>query len=187
MGDKMKKSRQLTGLRIVDLKYGKIIGKIDGVVFYPRHKKILGFRVNCGKWVKKHKALPVREIVSIGTDSITVRSDNALAEYGINPEFLEAEKEKNRIFGLAVMANTGEELGYIEDIIIDENKCTIEGYVLTDGIIDDILNGKSIIPYAQEMIFGEEVIIIVSDYKNVVMRNEFKLKKVLKNGGRFRH
>jgi len=183
----MKKSKQLVGVGIVDSQNGKIIGKIDNVVFFPGCKKILGFTVYCGKWVKKKKALLIDDVTSIGNDMIMARSGMSLVEYEKGDDFYKAIEEKCKILGLQVITNKGEELGYIEDVIINEKNYCIEGYVLTDGIVEDILKGKSIIPFKEEMIFGEDTVIVNSDYKNVVLKNDISLKKAFKKGRRLKY
>lgn len=181
--DIMKKSKQLTGLGIVELDNGIIIGKIDTVIFYPGVKNLLGFSVSCGKWIKRKKVLNIKNVVNIGKHAVMVKNENVLTEISSCPDINEAMKEKTRVFGLIVMTDTGEELGYIEDIIIDESNYTIEGYVLSDGIFEDIFNGKSIVPFAEEMIFGKDTVIINNDYKNIIMKNDIYLKKVFKKAG----
>jgi len=183
----MIKSKQLVGTGIVDQKSGKIIGKVASIIFYPGRKKILGFTVESGKWLKKQKILPVKYISCIGSDKIMTISGDVLIDYEKYPEFTEAMDEKDRILGLSVITCKGEELGYIEDIIIEEKNCTIEGYVLTDGIVEDIIKGKTIVPFAQEMIFGEDAVIISDSYKNIILRNDISLKKVFSNSRRLKN
>lgn len=183
----MIKSKQIAGLGIVELEHGKIIGKVNSTIFSPGVKKIHGFCVDCGKWVKKQKILIPGDILSIGRDSVMVKYDDALRDYSDYPDFSEVMNERNRVFGLIVMTNSGEELGYIEDIILDEKWYTIEGYVLTDGIVEDVLRGKSIIPFEEEMIFGEDTVIINNNCRNVILKNDIYLKRVFKKGRRLRY
>lgn len=183
----MIKSKELIGTGIVELKSGSLIGKVANTIFYPGHKEILGFTVESGRWVKKQKVLPVKDISNIGSDKIMISSSDILIDYDEYPGLNQAVREKERVFGLPVLTCKGEGLGYIEDIIIEEKNCTIEGYVLTDGIVEDILRGKTIVPFAEEIIFGDDTVIINENYKNIILKNDISLKKVFSKGRRLKH
>jgi uncharacterized protein YrrD len=174
---KMKKAKQLLGTEIVELESGKTIGKICNVIFLPNRKKLLGFGVNCGKWVKREKVLQLKDIENIGKDLVIIKNKRILSDFDRYPEFLQAINEKNRILDLKVITRSGEELGYIEDIILNEKDGSIEGYILTDGIIEDIMKGKSIIPFEDEIIFGEDTVIV--NNQNAILKNDISIKKAL--------
>ena len=178
----MKKSRQLIGTGIVDCESGMIIGNIKNTVFFPCSKKILGFCVDCGRWVKHEKIIQVKYIKNIGNDMVMVKHDNILEDIKNYPEFINAIDKKNRIFGLKVITSRGQELGYIEDIIINQNNFYIEGYVLTDGIIEDITKGKSVLSFSEKIIFGEDTIILDEENSDIILKNDMSLKKVFRRG-----
>jgi uncharacterized protein YrrD len=105
---------------------------------------------------------------------------NEIESIDKHKDLFEALEEKKKILSHEVISNTGEGIGYIDDIIIDEKTCNIRGYVLTDGIIEDIIKGKTVIPFNDEIIFGEDTIILGSDYKSIMLKNDIILKKVFK-------
>jgi len=182
-GEIMKKSKQLTGTEVINPESGEIIGRVKDTLFLPGDKKIRGLLVSCGRWIKSLKILTVEDIKVIGNDAILIKSSGKLIECEKLQGFKEAVNEKKRVMGLKLITNDGEELGFIEDIIVDEKDCTIEGYVLTDGIIEDVIKGKLIIPSTDEIIFGKDAVFISSDCRNIVLKNDISLKKILKKTG----
>jgi Uncharacterized protein conserved in bacteria len=174
----MKKSRQLIGIRIMDKKTGKLLGKIKNCIFYPDSVKIKGFVVDCGRWVKNEKVLLISNIYKIGKDMVIADCSKGLTNIDSIPDIKKFMNEKERISGLPVITSDGDEIGYIEDIIIDEHNFTIEGYVITDGIVEDITKGKAVIPSSQSMVFGEDAVLISSGEK-LTLRNDISIKKYL--------
>jgi uncharacterized protein YrrD len=176
----MKKSRQLIGMNVVDAISGKICGRVKDVAYVLNKREILGFIIDCGRWMKAEKILLRKSILHIGSEKVMARDMNEIECIDKHKDLLEVLEEKKRIQSLEVISNTGKGIGYIEDIIIDEKTCNIRGYVLTDGIIEDIIKGKTIIPFNDEIIFGEDTIILGSDYKSITLKNDIILKKVFK-------
>lgn len=181
MGDKVKKSRQFIGTSIMDKKNGKLLGTIKDVVFMPEERAIIGFCVSCGKWFKNGKVLIPKRIHNIGENVITVDDENALLELEKVPGYSKAMKEKKRITGMKVITNGGDELGFLQDIIIDEENCAVGGYILTDGFFDDILYGKLVLPYSDSIIFGQDAIVVDSSSMNMVLKNDISFKKLFQN------
>lgn len=179
----MRKSKQLTGIEIVDRKSGRLLGTIKEVIFMPGDKKILGFIVNCGKWIKGSKVLLPGDIAHIGKDVILVKHNDVLEGLDKLPHYNEAMHERERVFSLRVITDKGQELGYFDDIIVDEEDCSIGGYVLTDGIIEDILRGKLVLPFYDSIIFGEHAVIVDSSCMNIMLINDISFKKAFKKAG----
>ncbi|KPU44957.1 PRC-barrel domain protein [Oxobacter pfennigii] len=179
----MKKSKQLTGLNVIVKKGGKIIGKISKTLYNPGEEKIQGFSISCGKWVSNEKILLINDIVNIGKDTVIINEETNLK----NPQKSNKDEDEalKKLMGLPVITSEGEELGFVEDIILDEKNFSVEGYVLTDGIVEDILRGKRILPFNEEIFFGKDVIIISSRYKNIILKNDISLKRYFERDGRF--
>jgi uncharacterized protein YrrD len=179
----MKRSRQLIGIEVVDRKTGKVMGTIKDVVFMPGERKILGFVVRCGKWVKGSKVLFPDDIEHIGKDVILTKNKNVLQGFDKFTRFHEAIHERDRIFGLKVITDKGQELGYIDDILVNEEDCSIGGYILTDGFIEDILKGRLILPFNDNITFGEHLVIIENSCLNIMLINDISIKKIFKKEG----
>lgn len=173
----IKKSKQLNGMSIVETDSGKIIGKTKDTIFLPGRKKILGFTVCSGKWVKGIKILQPDNIENIGVDMITIKNGDILSTADKTHGYEEALKETKRVAGIKVITNSGEEMGFFQDIIVNTDDCSIEGYVLTDGPIEDILRGKIVLPFSDNIIFGRDAIIVESSSTNLILKNDISLKK----------
>lgn len=179
----MIKSKKLTGMKVVDMKTGKVLGRIKDALFLPGDKKIKWFTVECPGWFRNKKALPVENIKHIGSNVVIYGTDG-LQEIIKDSAIFKASDKKELIFGRKVISSDGEDLGYIDDIIFDERDFSIEGYVLTDGIIEDIINGKSVILNDRSITFGEDMVILNGRCNDVMLKNHISIKKFLKRQGK---
>lgn len=174
----MIRSKKLIGAEIIESDSGKRLGSIKGVLFSPPEKKIKGFIMSCRLWYRGDSLVDIEHIKSI-SECIMVSDSNDFLIISKAADLKSAALFMNRIFGIKVVTESGERLGYIDDIIIDEKEFKIEGYVLTDGIVEDLLNGKSIISYDEDIVFGEDVAVVKNSKSFSVMKNDAWIKKVL--------
>lgn len=176
----MLKSKELKGIDIVNIENGKLIGKVKNTIYSLKQELIMGFSIYSGKWIKKEKFISINHIAIIGNSVILADDSAHLQCANKNKEVVSAIKEIDRVFNMDVITDKGEEIGHIEDVIINEYKFKIEGYIISDGFIEDIIKGKLIIPFSEKIIFGEDAVIIDSDYKNIILKNDISLKKIFK-------
>lgn len=176
----MKKSRQLNGMIIIDKKTGAFIGRVRDTIFSPGSRGILGFSISCSKWHNDRKAVKIDNIDKIGTDMIISDKMDCIVEIGDCPDLKNALSEMERVLGLRVVSDSGDELGFLNDILIDEKDMIIDGYSITDGIVEDIINGRTVIPYSDGMVFGRDAV-IVHDDGGITLKNDIYLKKILKD------
>ena len=176
----MLKSKELRGINVVNIENGRLIGKVKNTIYSFRQELIMGFSIYSGRWVKKDIFIPINDIEIIGRDVILANKPEKLQCINKNQEVVNAIKEIDRVFSMNVITNKGEEIGHIEDVIISEEKFKIGGYIISDGFVEDIIKGKLIIPFSEKIIFGENDVIIDSNYKNIVLKNDISLKKIFK-------
>lgn len=62
--------------------------------------------------------------------------------------------------GYQLVRGDGQELGQISDIILNPNDGTIEGYEVSKGIIEDIIEGRSILPYDASNSVSDDAVIV---------------------------
>lgn len=170
------------GMSIIDKTKGMLVGRVADTIFKPGERYILGFTLNCGRWHGVQKAIKIENIYKIGDDAIVSEGEDYIIEIGCCPDLEHALHEKQRVLGLRVVSDYGDELGFLDDILIDERDSQIEGYSITDGIVEDILHGRTIIPYSKDMVFGKDAV-IVHDIRGLTLKNDVYLKKVLRGKG----
>lgn len=173
----MRRSRQLTGLRVIRNGDAKPLGRVCTTIFCPGESRVLGFTVYCGSWLKSVKGLLSEDVEHIGDDCVLVKDGRDLVAIESSDRLRAALQKKSSAAGMEVSDMNGKKIGFFDDVMVDEENLTVRGYVVTDGIIDDIRNGKTVIAHGDGVEFKDGAMLVD---KNVclVMRNDISLKRV---------
>nr|WP_272878398.1 PRC-barrel domain-containing protein [Clostridium sp. Cult3] len=78
-------------------------------------------------------------------------------------EFKYIEKE--------IKTEDGECIGYVKDIVIDKLKGSIEGFIITEGVFEDILKGRNYMPLFENTKITEDSICIFKSMLNSIDKN----------------
>jgi uncharacterized protein YrrD len=65
-----------------------------------------------------------------------------------------------RLLGMVMMTNEGEQLGLLEDVYFLEEMGTIIGYKCSDGFFSDIMDGKRVVKTDEPPAIGKDAIIV---------------------------
>ena len=175
----MNKISEIIGLPIVNEKKGEKLGSIRDIIYSKNKFKIMAFLLSEGNLFTNPKIITYKNINFIGEDAVVVK-DNLVIEDGNNiPNIKELLEKDLKIVGYEVRTDDGENLGIIHDIIFDNKTGRLLGFIITNGIYEDIKEGRSILPYLKKFTFGIETLIIPRDFKNEFDKNKETFKKLL--------
>ena len=125
---------------------GKKLGVIEDICLDFYNGKITGFKSSSSGLLSKNSYIDIEDIIEIGESIIVYKTSEEMG--------LELKSLKN----MNVIDVNGFIKGILEDIIIDEYDYTINGIVISSGIIDRLIKGKKIL-LLDECILGEEYIL----------------------------
>ncbi len=156
----MRRAKQLIGLPVIDLTSGKRLASVQSALVDLAGGEVVALVVQKSGWLKDGKALRMSDLHAIGDDAITVSNPEPWVAVSKvtdgRPGLVTADRLRDR----QVLTEDGRLLGSLEDVIIDSPSGTISEYVLSDGIIQDLLNGRVSIPVPEQAVVGEESIIV---------------------------
>lgn len=174
----MKKASELLSLYVVDNSRRKKICKIKDIIYSETKDKIIGFKINNNMFKKNSKIINFDEILFIGNDSIVINNKEDVKTTNNTMTSL-SHYESQNILDYEVKYEDGETIGYIKDIIVDENNGKILGYILTDGIFEDLINGRNILPNLKDINYLDDSIIVPKSIKDKFYENQEIYKKML--------
>ncbi|WP_352418534.1 PRC-barrel domain-containing protein [Proteiniborus sp.] len=174
----MRKVSELIGIPVVCKKSGARIASVKEAIFSKKKYRIMGFVVSEGSIFREAKIIQLNNIVFIGKDALIVKNENVIETCSTLPELNQLLNEK-KIVEEEVLTEEGESLGHIKDILIDEEKGKIIGFILTDGLIQDIKEGRNVLPYTTGIVFGENSVIVSNETKSLFDRYKEDYKKLL--------
>ncbi len=83
------------------------------------------------------------------------------------------EEYGRKILGRQLLTGNGQELGTISDIILDPNDGKIEGFEISRGFIDDLLEGRYVLPYdASNSVMENAVIVSMEQIQHIKAYNK---------------
>lgn len=154
----MKKGKDLVGMPIINLSNGETVGRVRDVFFDPANHQIAGVIMDGGGWFKGPRVIRFANLSGVGDDAITIIDHSVIAKTQVEAECVIAGD--GMVIGNRVMTRDGNELGTIADVIFDHVTGEITHYQLSEGIIQDLLEGREMIPVDVEFTFGKDAIIV---------------------------
>jgi uncharacterized protein YrrD len=140
----LKKLFDLLGLKVLTSENGASLGILcDILINIQKILKIEGFIIS---------SLDEKKQLFIPYDSIKIGNDIIFANMHTEPllfdksDFSQNHILKDELLGLMVYTDDGHELGMVKELILSEEDYTIEGVACSDGLFNDILNGRTIYP-----------------------------------------
>jgi uncharacterized protein YrrD len=134
----------LIGLPVIIQGTGKKVGIVRELQLSDDTNTITGFYVSGNRFTKKSGLIPFKYIHSVDSHGIIISPDFLdgmqklpTAENSIEPELL---------IGTSLIHQDGRELGKIADILVDLKNGRVAGVEISEGFIDDLVDGRSLLP-----------------------------------------
>lgn len=154
----MKRGRDLVGMPIINLSSGETIGRVQDVYFDPDSHQVTGIVMDGGGWLKGPRKICFVDLAGVGNDAITISDESVILKEPIEEECIIAGD--GTVIGNRVMTRDGNELGTIADVVFDHATGAISHYQLSEGLIQDLLEGRETIPADTEFTYGKDAIIV---------------------------
>lgn len=158
---------------------GKKIAVIKDLVFSRNKFRILALVTYEGNVFKEAKIIRYKKVISVGKDAIIVNKESVIESAANIPEIFQLIKDRKKIIGEEVITETGDNIGIIKDIVIDEANGKVLGFILSDGLIQDIMDGRNVLPYIYGITFGKDALIVSKEIKTEFDKNKEYFKKLL--------
>ncbi len=173
----MLRYRKMLGLPVLILEQGKILGHVYDIMFNLEKKYTAGV---CIRNTVKNYYIKSGDI-SHEDGRLIIQSRNIVIELG--KAFLsQQELTKGRdLLDKKLLTYKGEDIGYLNDICFDFELGTIDALELTDGIIQDIISGRKLIPIVGNILLKEEGVFLGREALEEIIDREKGLQHLLFN------
>ena len=152
------------GVPVVCLKDEGRLGFV-GEALYDGENNVKGFLLEgengfTGKFVKKFIAL--EDILKLNNTVCVVYSSASVKKFSRKYD-LKQKNDLEEIMGRSVMSEKGENLGVVHDMVFDIETGSLEGFELSKGFMNDMIEGRKVIFMRDGVEFGKEYIIARSE------------------------
>lgn len=159
----MIKGRRILSLPVVIQDSRRTIGEVKDIIYDPAKNRILGYLVENGGWLKEGKGFLHRDLVRMENEYVILEDESAVQKISKLSELKDAIEQNKDVRGLRVEYCNGHCVGVIQDLLVDETTGLITGYEISDGIIQDLLDGRTTIPIEEISICKDKVIVSQAD------------------------
>lgn len=168
----MIKGRELLGLPVVTMDGKEQLGEVKDIIYNPYDNKILGYLIETGGWLKGGKGFLHNEVIKRENEGLFVESRSIVRDVNSISELKEVLALKKDIRGLRLENEDGQYMGVIQDLVVDDGTGEITGYEVSDGVIQDLLNGRLTVSNQGVSIIDDKVIVPGGTEFDIISKGE---------------
>ncbi|HHW31559.1 MAG TPA: photosystem reaction center subunit H [Clostridiaceae bacterium] len=156
--------REVIGMPVFCSQKGKKLGIVGDVIVSLEERKVKAFELEKKGFGVNSKGFLFESIENLGTDAIILKNFfclDFLNNLGVKKPFDKGTPfNRGVICGRKVYTKTGRELGVVKDYFFDPVTGRVEGIELSDGIYEDIVQRRNILPLFGKVEFGEDNVMV---------------------------
>ncbi len=149
----MFKGRDLIGLSVVDSATGKDCGAIDDLVLDLEQGKVTALLVKSVGWLTSSKVVPLALVQKMGNDVVLIDEE---VKAVLNDDGCGIKSLK----GCSVISSEGKDLGTVEDLIMEIPEGRVLGWEISDGLVQDLVEGRRVLPVGSVITCGLDRFIV---------------------------
>lgn len=147
----MRRTREIVGLPVLDIKTGEQIGWVQDLAFDAESNRVTGVLLEGGHFFHPKKGIPRQAVAFMGKDALTVSTVQLEEIKGT----LWSQKVGNHVY-----SEEGAARGRVEDVFLDDSGERIVGYEVSDGFLADLFQGRGTILQQHVIVDGEDVLVV---------------------------
>ena len=154
----LRRYSEVLNLPVLCADSGKKAGVVKDVIFNLESREVEGFLLE-NKLPLNRRVVLYSEVVSLGNDAAIVNSSSCVTDMD-RAAFSEAFPDEGCLLGLKVFSTAGGELGVVKDVLFDYQTGRIEGFEISDGLLQDVMQGRKLLPLFGKVEFGDEFAVV---------------------------
>ncbi|HEY9063247.1 MAG TPA: PRC-barrel domain-containing protein [Pseudobacteroides sp.] len=169
----MKKTQEVLGLPIISISDGVEVGKVKSILVNAIEGTVDYIVVDSGIQILSARVISTSSVLGMGEYALTIENDSAINDIGRIPGAIDLLQKNIQVKGSKVLTKKGRLIGEIGDFYFDDdNNCRITGL----EYIADITHKKiRIIPRANVITFGKNLIVVTEDVESKLLDNMSQL------------
>lgn len=149
---------EVLNLPVICAGSGKKAGSVTDVVFSPGNREVKALLLEDRGLSLKKRAVFLEDMLKLGNDAVIIDSMSCVSSIG-RTAFAKAFGKRG-LLGLRVFSKAGGDIGVVKDILFDIQTGRIEGFEISDGLFQDVMQGRKILPLIGKTELGEEFAVV---------------------------
>ncbi len=176
----MRKSKKFIGMPVISLAEGQQLGTVKGLVVDPVGQKVAALIIEQKGWFSEQKFAPYGKVRSVGADAITLDQSTLLEKGTSLPDILKLFKDKIGLIGCKVLAESGAQLGVVDEYYVDETNGNIVGLEVTGTLLNSLMKGKTFLDINFVKTIGKELIVTSDNAAENLVKSDGGLQETVK-------
>ncbi len=157
---------EVLNLPVICADNGRKAGIVKDILFSTGDRQVKALLLEQRRLSSKRRIIWFDDMVSLGDDAVIVGSSDCVADMD-RTSFREAFGEETSpigdeggLIGTKVYSKAGDEVGVIRDVMFDPVTGRIEGFEISDGLLQDVIHGRKVLPLLGKAEFGREFAVV---------------------------
>jgi uncharacterized protein YrrD len=155
----------ITGLPIISLDSGQVLGSVADIIIDPENGKILGITSGSGFFNKSKKALAFNDIFELNHEAVLTRDDESLVNIDELVRIKNVIGQKIYLIGSKVVNEEGKRLGRVADFIINADLGILSKIYVENSLHKRYFEDTLVIPAKKIISIERKKIIVCDDYE----------------------
>lgn len=173
----MLKYSRILGVKVFNASEGKMFGSVQDILLDLERKSIMSICTQN----KREKHLIGLGSINFVDGRVTIKDRNVVKSPEKNIQQRHNYINGKDILGKKIFTYRGENIGYLNDLIFDIEVGSLDAFEITDGIIQDIISGRNVVPAIGKISLGEEGIILSKEAVEEMIESKKGLGRLLFN------
>ena len=174
----MERYSEVLGLPVICAENGKRLGTVKDVIFCLGLKEVKAFLLEHEGWHLYKRVILLRDVLDVGRDAVIVNDRKCVT--GMRKAEKDGELQyKGELKDLRVYSKSGEDLGIVKDILFDHKTGLIEGLEISDGLLQDLIQGRKVLPLYGKVEFSSDNVLVGRESVEEIIETGRGLKKLL--------
>lgn len=167
----MKKYLDIRGRNVISKNYA-VKGVIDDCILDNCQNKITEVIILYKHFMSTMYFLSLKNIIEF-EDYVTYKGDVAK----INKPYLHKSTTVQSLIGKEIYDERDKKIGYLTDLIFDENTGCVKALICSRGFFDDVFDGRKIVMVDNKTIFKKDK--VITKKSNIEIVNEILFRRFL--------
>ncbi|MBE3572017.1 MAG: PRC-barrel domain-containing protein [Moorella humiferrea] len=151
----MPKGRELVGLPVLNQERGEEVGRVQDLLYDEKSAQVKALVLAEGGWLQQPRVITFDKLQSRGPKTFTVAGTDS-----IDSELPAGLRRWQEIKGLRLLNRDGQELGLVEDLVVDLPSGQVKALEVSTGLVNDLLEGRREVPLTGDFKWESQGIII---------------------------
>ncbi len=174
------KFSEMIGLPIISVSTNEKLGTVRDILFKIPTKEICALIILNKKFMSSLKVVKIKDVINIGKSAVLIQDDQCIMpSKRYFTEVNDVKRYGDEVVEKQIYTDNGIDLGIIQDITFDFETGMLEEFEISDGLVQDLIDGRKMFPVSESIQIEQGIVIVESEKLHALKETQRGLKKLL--------